>query len=93
MTTLQRAWPAWESTPLTLRCDILYRAAQELEDDMPRWMAALILEAKKTPADALAEVRETIDYARYYARQAQQSLTAHTLPGAANSSSFSRSLR
>lgn len=81
MTTLQRAWPAWESTPLTRRCDILYRAAQELEDDMPRWMAALILEAKKTPADALAEVRETIDYARYYARQAQQSLSARTLPG------------
>lgn len=81
MQALYLAWPQWEATPLETRCQALLEAALAMEQDMPSWIADLMREAKKTPADALAEVRETIDYARYYAQQAQHSLQAQTLPG------------
>ena len=81
MHTLHQAWPQWEATPLDSRCQALLEAALAMEQDMASWIADLMREAKKTAADALAEVRETIDYARYYAQQAQHSLQAQALPG------------
>ncbi|HEX5311615.1 bifunctional proline dehydrogenase/L-glutamate gamma-semialdehyde dehydrogenase PutA [Aquabacterium sp.] len=81
MAELHAAWPQWESTPLEARCQILERTAQAMEQDLVSWMADLMVEGKKTAADALAEVRETIDYARYYAEQARLSLNDTELPG------------
>ncbi|MDE2594621.1 MAG: bifunctional proline dehydrogenase/L-glutamate gamma-semialdehyde dehydrogenase PutA [Burkholderiales bacterium] len=81
MQTLHQAWPAWEATPLSTRCQSLLRAAELLEYNLASWVADLVAEAQKTPADAIAEVRETIDYARYYVQQAQHSLQSLTLPG------------
>lgn len=81
MVDLHAAWPQWESTPLESRCLALERTAQAMEQDLVSWMADLMIEGKKTAADALAEVRETIDYARYYAQQARLSLTDTGLPG------------
>lgn len=81
MQQLHEGWPAWEQTPLAQRCEILERVALELEGNMASWTADLMREARKTAADAMAEVRETIDYARYYAQQARLSLVPHPLPG------------
>ncbi|MGE5452287.1 MAG: L-glutamate gamma-semialdehyde dehydrogenase [Acidobacteriota bacterium] len=81
MQTLHQAWPRWEATPLATRCDVLLRVADALEANLCAWIADLVSEAGKTPADALSEVRETIDYARYYAQQARHSLLSLALPG------------
>ena len=81
MSALQQAWPAWEQRPWDDRADILERVANQLEHDLDDWAAELVLEARKTLDDAVAEVRETIDLARYYALQARHLGCAQNLPG------------
>ena len=76
------AYPRWNATPVETRAAILDRAADRLEAHRAEFMRLLILEAGKTVADALAEVREAVDFLRYYAGQGRR-LLAHpeTLPG------------
>ena len=81
MLRLHTAWPDWEMTPVAQRCDVLNRAAQLIESEFDSWVVDLMQEARKTMADAVAEVRETIDLARYYAQQGRQHLTVQALPG------------
>lgn len=81
MRDLDRAWPAWEATELTQRCAMILRAADEMEADFDSWAADLVVEARKTLPDAVSEVREAIDYARYYAAQARDTLATRLLPG------------
>jgi RHH-type proline utilization regulon transcriptional repressor/proline dehydrogenase/delta 1-pyrroline-5-carboxylate dehydrogenase len=60
---------AWAATPPAQRAQMLQRAADLLEVDMPRLMSLLIREAGKTAANAIAEVREAVDFLRYYSAQ------------------------
>ena len=48
---------------------------------MPYFCALLVKEAFKTWADAVAEVREAIDFLRYYAQQSEALMQPITLPG------------
>jgi len=64
--------PAWAATPPQERARLLEAAADRLEADMPRLLAILVREAGKTAANAVAEVREAVDFLRYYARQARE---------------------
>jgi RHH-type proline utilization regulon transcriptional repressor/proline dehydrogenase/delta 1-pyrroline-5-carboxylate dehydrogenase len=48
---------------------------------MPELMAILNREAGKAILDCMSEVRETIDYCRYYAYRAREDLTPQELPG------------
>jgi RHH-type proline utilization regulon transcriptional repressor/proline dehydrogenase/delta 1-pyrroline-5-carboxylate dehydrogenase len=76
------AQPAWDEVGGDRRAAILERAADLLEAEAPGLMALLIHEAGKTIADAVAEVREAVDYLRYYAVQARDKFTAAVeLPG------------
>ncbi|WBY02804.1 trifunctional transcriptional regulator/proline dehydrogenase/L-glutamate gamma-semialdehyde dehydrogenase [Ramlibacter tataouinensis] len=59
----------WAATAPAERARILLAAADRLQDDMPRLMGLLIREAGKTAANAIAEVREAVDFLRYYAGQ------------------------
>jgi RHH-type transcriptional regulator, proline utilization regulon repressor / proline dehydrogenase / delta 1-pyrroline-5-carboxylate dehydrogenase len=52
------------------RAAILNKAALVLEERMPDLMALCVVEAGKTFPDALAEIREAVDFCRYYAVQA-----------------------
>ncbi len=63
---------AWAATPPAERARLLEAAADHLEADMPRLMALLIREAGKTAANAVAEVREAVDFLRYDARQVRE---------------------
>lgn len=81
MQDLDRVWSAWEATELTQRCTTILRAADEMEADLDSWAADLVVEARKTLPDAVSEVREAIDYARYYAAQARDTLATRLLPG------------
>jgi len=65
-----KAWEKWAATPVKERAECLLRAADLLEQRMPQFMAIAIYEAGKTQANAIGEVREAIDYCRYYATQA-----------------------
>jgi RHH-type transcriptional regulator, proline utilization regulon repressor / proline dehydrogenase / delta 1-pyrroline-5-carboxylate dehydrogenase len=59
----------WAAIPAGQRAHRLEDAANRLEADMPRLMALLIREAGKTASNAIAEVREAVDFLRYYSRQ------------------------
>ncbi|NPC55595.1 trifunctional transcriptional regulator/proline dehydrogenase/L-glutamate gamma-semialdehyde dehydrogenase [Caenimonas soli] len=63
------AAPAWASVSPAERARLLEAAAVRLEDDIPRLMSVLIREAGKSAANAIAEVREAVDFLRYYARE------------------------
>ncbi len=81
MVRLQHAQPTWAATPLGTRCEVLRRTARLIERDLPRWTALLVHEGGKTLADAIAEVREAVDFCRYYAEQAERLLVPQALPG------------
>ena len=53
------------------RADCLFAAADRLEEEMDDFLRLCVLEAGKTLPDAIAEVREAVDFCRYYALEAQ----------------------
>ena len=65
----QAAAAAWAHTAPSERARMLDAAADTLQDDLPRLLATLLREAGKTAANAVAEVREAVDFLRYYAQQ------------------------
>lgn len=73
-----REAPAWAATSPAERAGLLEAAADRLEADMPRLMSLLIREAGKTASNAMAEVREAVDFLRYYAHEARQNLRGDT---------------
>ncbi len=81
MDRAQAAFDAWRLTPVDRRCAMLRRAADAMQAQLPALCAALVREAFKTWNDAVAEVREAIDYLRYYAAGAERILQPQTLPG------------
>ncbi|CNE36367.1 trifunctional transcriptional regulator/proline dehydrogenase/L-glutamate gamma-semialdehyde dehydrogenase [Yersinia nurmii] len=61
------AGPIWFATPPTERAAILVRAAELMEAQMQSLMGVLVREAGKTFSNAIAEVREAVDFLHYYA--------------------------
>ena len=70
--------PIWQATPVTERALCLMRAAQMLEDEMQPLLGLIVREAGKSLANAIAEVREAVDFLRYYATQIEQSFSNDT---------------
>ncbi|MBX3619521.1 MAG: L-glutamate gamma-semialdehyde dehydrogenase [Rhizobacter sp.] len=81
MARLHAAQPAWNATPLAERAAVLRRAADALQARLPEFCGLLVKEAHKTLGDCVSEVREAIDFCRYYAEQAEQRLAPQLLPG------------
>jgi RHH-type proline utilization regulon transcriptional repressor/proline dehydrogenase/delta 1-pyrroline-5-carboxylate dehydrogenase len=75
------AFPAWSATPVAERAACLDRLADLLEIHRNELMAICVHEAFKTIPDALGEVREAVDFCRYYARTARDGLQPVELPG------------
>ena len=75
------AHAAWDATPAASRAAILEHAATLLEARMPAYMAMCTKEAGKTLPDGIAEVREAVDFLRYYALQAREHFAPMALPG------------
>ena len=75
------AFPAWFATPVDERADCLDRLADLLEENRGALMAIAVQEAKKTIPDALGEVREAVDFCRYYAERARIDLAPVEMPG------------
>ncbi len=69
--TALRLSEPWSADP-AIRAEVLNRAADRMEADFGRIFAVLSREAGKTLADAVAELREAVDFLRYYASQSAQ---------------------
>lgn len=78
---LQQAFPGWNATPVEQRAAILEKTADLLEQNMPELMALCSREAGKSLQDGIDEVREAVDFCRYYAQQARQRFALISLPG------------
>jgi RHH-type proline utilization regulon transcriptional repressor/proline dehydrogenase/delta 1-pyrroline-5-carboxylate dehydrogenase len=61
----------WNAVPAKERAEILERAADTYERHMPELLAYCIREAGRTVVDSISEVREAIDFLRYYAARAR----------------------
>ena len=71
----------WDDRPAGERASILERAADLFEERGPDLIARCVLEAGRTVPDAVAEVREAVDFLRYYAQGARAQFPESSLPG------------
>ncbi len=73
---------SWSETPAEDRAAALEQAADLLETRRDRFMALLAHEAGKTVDDGIAEIREAVDFLRYYASESRRLFGTETiLPG------------
>jgi RHH-type transcriptional regulator, proline utilization regulon repressor / proline dehydrogenase / delta 1-pyrroline-5-carboxylate dehydrogenase len=77
----QAGFAAWERTPLHERVDCLRRAADLYEANAAELIAWCVREGGRTLPDAVAEVREAVDFLRYYAMEALAKAAPRDLPG------------
>ena len=76
------AQAAWDALGGHARADILLRAADLMEARLEPLVALLSREAGKTLPDSVAEVREAVDFCRYYAARTREDFGApKPLPG------------
>ena len=76
------AQPAWDMTPAAKRAGILRRGADLFEEHAAELMALCVREAGKSIPDAVSEVREAVDFLRYYAERAEEDFgKPQRLPG------------
>ncbi|MFC3127264.1 trifunctional transcriptional regulator/proline dehydrogenase/L-glutamate gamma-semialdehyde dehydrogenase [Pseudoroseomonas globiformis] len=71
------AAPGWAATPPAARAAALDRAAALMEQRMDALIGTIVREAGKSLANAVGEVREAVDFLRYYAVQACGFTAAH----------------
>ncbi len=77
----QAGFVGWAQTPVASRAKCLDAMADHLEQSAPIFLGLLQCEGGKTLDDAVAELREAVDYCRYYAAQARQLAEPETLRG------------
>ncbi len=72
----------WDAMGGEKRAQVLERAAVLFEEHTPAFIARCVREAGKTLPDALGEVREAVDFLRYYAARARRDFSHEVaLPG------------
>jgi RHH-type transcriptional regulator, proline utilization regulon repressor / proline dehydrogenase / delta 1-pyrroline-5-carboxylate dehydrogenase len=76
------AQAAWDATPAGARAACLEKAAELLQQQRGVFLSLLVREAGKTLPDAVAELREAVDFCRYYAARGRELFGAPAeLPG------------
>jgi RHH-type proline utilization regulon transcriptional repressor/proline dehydrogenase/delta 1-pyrroline-5-carboxylate dehydrogenase len=82
---------SWSRTPADIRASILERAASLLEQRTAHFIALLQREGGRTLDDSLSEVREAIDFCRYYAAEGRKLFgNGQTMPGPTGESNLLR---
>ncbi len=81
MQAADAAFTRWSTTDVVDRMHLMCDAAERLQERLPLFSAALVREGSKTWNDAVAEVREAIDFLRYYAAEAERLMMPRALPG------------
>ncbi|MBO6716449.1 MAG: bifunctional proline dehydrogenase/L-glutamate gamma-semialdehyde dehydrogenase PutA [Rhizobiaceae bacterium] len=72
VTAALAAQPRWEATPVVERAELLRRTAELFEANTGEFLALATREAGKTLGDAIAELREAVDFLHYYAAEASK---------------------
>jgi RHH-type proline utilization regulon transcriptional repressor/proline dehydrogenase/delta 1-pyrroline-5-carboxylate dehydrogenase len=75
----QAAFPAWEGMGAEARADIVAKVGDLFEQNMGELMALAVREAGKSLPNAIAEIREAVDFLRYYANEIRESGDAKAL--------------
>lgn len=75
------AAPAWARLSVDDRAACLTRMADLMEARRETLYALIVREAGKSIADAIGEVREAVDFCRYYANEARRHMVVDILPG------------
>ncbi|KGJ89211.1 bifunctional proline dehydrogenase/L-glutamate gamma-semialdehyde dehydrogenase PutA [Thalassotalea sp. ND16A] len=75
LASAEAAFASWSATDVAQRAEILLKTADALEANRDELIALCIKEAGKIPVDGVSEVREAVDFCRYYAARAQTMLT------------------
>jgi RHH-type proline utilization regulon transcriptional repressor/proline dehydrogenase/delta 1-pyrroline-5-carboxylate dehydrogenase len=70
--------PIWQATPVFARADCLARTADLLEAQMHTLMGLIVREAGKSLPNAIAEIREAVDFLRYYSAQIREEFSNDT---------------
>ncbi len=81
MKTSLSTYKVWSKTAVSERAAILRSAADMLDAQLPTFCALLVKEAFKTWGDAVSELREAVDFFRYYADEAERVMAPISLPG------------
>jgi len=81
LATAQAAFSKWSASSIEDRAVVLERAGDLIEKNRGRLIALLQNEGGKTIDDCVSEVREAVDYCRYYASEARRTLAPRSLPG------------
>lgn len=81
--TARTGYDAWSNTHASDRSNVLLKLADLMEEHYAPLMALCVREAGKTIPDALSEVREAVDFCRYYAMRGREGFTPEgtQLPG------------
>ena len=78
----RQGFQSWSKTPAEARAKILKRTATLLEQRRAHFIALLQREGGKTLDDAVSEVREAVDFCRYYAAEGRKLFgTGEAMPG------------
>jgi RHH-type proline utilization regulon transcriptional repressor/proline dehydrogenase/delta 1-pyrroline-5-carboxylate dehydrogenase len=80
-TALRRAEyaaPIWAATPVSDRAQCLRHAAQIMEAEMQTTIGLIVREAGKSYPNAISEVREAVDFLRYYAARIEAEFSNDT---------------
>jgi RHH-type proline utilization regulon transcriptional repressor/proline dehydrogenase/delta 1-pyrroline-5-carboxylate dehydrogenase len=75
------AFSSWQGMPVAERAAIVARAGDLMEARRGPLIAVMQAEGRKTLDDCVAELRESVDFCRYYAVEARRSLAPQRLPG------------
>jgi len=87
LATAHGAFAEWESEPASVRADTIEHCADLIEAHRTELVALCAREGGRCISDALAEVREAVDYCRYYAQQTRAEVAVRrSLQGAAGES-------
>ncbi|MGR3914401.1 MAG: L-glutamate gamma-semialdehyde dehydrogenase [Gammaproteobacteria bacterium] len=71
----------WDARGADARAAVLEAAADLFEHHRDEFLYLCAAEAGKTLPDAISEVREAVDFLRYYAARARRDFAPHALPG------------
>ncbi len=80
----RKAYPKWDAMGGAARAKILNDMADALQEALPEYVTLIASEAGKCFEDGINEVREAIDFIRYYSNEAAQNFESpKVLPGPA----------
>ncbi len=71
MSIAQRAQPDWNQLGVDVRASLLEQAAESIEQNMQSLVSLIAIEAGRTLDDGVSEVREAVDFLRFYAANAR----------------------